>query len=85
MYHLQAGLNFTTILNGVQDLLRDEPALAVRGRYRGYEIAAMPPPSSGGVHLVQILNILEGYDIAAMGFGSAEYLHTLDEAKKLGL
>ncbi|WP_410822661.1 gamma-glutamyltransferase, partial [Methylobacterium oryzisoli] len=54
----------------------------VRGTYRGHEIVAMPPPSSGGVHLVQILNILEGYDLAAMGPGSADAIHLMAEAMK---
>ena len=54
----------------------------VRGSYRGYDIVSMPPPSSGGVHLIEILNILEGYDLAAMGAGSASALHTLAEAMK---
>jgi gamma-glutamyltranspeptidase/glutathione hydrolase len=35
----------------------------VRGRYRGYDIVSMPPPSSGGVHLVEMLNILEGFSL----------------------
>jgi gamma-glutamyltranspeptidase/glutathione hydrolase len=52
------------------------------GTYRGYAIASMPPPSSGGVHLVQILNILEGYDLKALGAGSAEALHLFAEAMK---
>ncbi|OQW85161.1 MAG: gamma-glutamyltransferase [Proteobacteria bacterium ST_bin15] len=54
----------------------------VKGQYRGYDIFSMPPPSSGGVHLIQILNILEGYDLAAVGAGSATGLHLLVEAMK---
>ncbi len=54
----------------------------VRGNYRGYEIVSMPPPSSGGVVLVEMLNILEGYDLAAMGHNSAEYLHVLTETMR---
>lgn len=54
----------------------------VRGTYRGYEIVSMPPPSSGGVHLIEILNVLEGYDLAGMGAGSADALHVLAEAMK---
>jgi len=50
--------------------------------YRGYEIWELPPNSQGIVAL-QMLNILEGYDIASMGFGSAEYMHLFTEAKKL--
>jgi gamma-glutamyltranspeptidase/glutathione hydrolase len=52
----------------------------LRGTYRGTEILTMPPPSSGGVVLLQVLNILEGYDLPGMGFGSAAYLHHLAEA-----
>jgi gamma-glutamyltranspeptidase / glutathione hydrolase len=52
----------------------------VRGRYRGYEIYSMPPPSSGGLHLVQMLNILEGYDLRALG--AADAAHLLIEAMK---
>ena len=39
----------------------------VRGSYRGYDIISAPPPSSGGVHLIEMLNILEGYDLARLG------------------
>lgn len=55
----------------------------VRGAYRGHEIVSMPPPSSGGVHLVQILNILEGFDLKAAGHNSADALHLFAEASKL--
>ena len=55
----------------------------VRGGYRGYEIVGPPPPSSSGVHIVQMLNILEGYDLAAMGFGSADAVHLLAEVMKI--
>ena len=41
----------------------------VRGSYRGYDIASMPPPSSGGMHLIQILNILEGFPLRDLGAG----------------
>jgi len=54
----------------------------VTGRYRGLEIISMPPPSSGGVHLVQMLNILEPFDLAAAGYGSAAAWHPLLEAMK---
>lgn len=54
----------------------------VRGSYRGYQIATMPPPSSGGVHLVQMLNILEGWDLVAQGHNSAAYLHRLIESMR---
>ena len=55
---------------------------AVRGSYRGHDIASMPPPSSGGVHLVQILNILEGFSLRDLGAGSAATLHLMIEAMK---
>ena len=55
----------------------------VRGTYRGFEIVAPPPPSSGGTHIIQILNILEGYKPAEWGHNSAAYLHHLAEAMKL--
>jgi gamma-glutamyltranspeptidase/glutathione hydrolase len=54
----------------------------VSGTYRGYEVVSMPPPSSGGVHLVQMLNILEGWDLASLGHNSAAYLHRLVEAMR---
>jgi gamma-glutamyltranspeptidase/glutathione hydrolase len=55
----------------------------IRGSYRGYEIIGPPPPSSSGVHIAQMLNILEGYDIGALGFGSADAVHLLAEALKI--
>nr|WP_126429427.1 gamma-glutamyltransferase [Brevibacillus marinus] len=55
----------------------------VRGTYRGYEIVSMPPPSSGGLTLLQILKLMEGYDVEKMGVNSAEYLHRLIEATHL--
>ncbi|MDH5618705.1 MAG: gamma-glutamyltransferase [Gammaproteobacteria bacterium] len=54
----------------------------VSTNYRGWDVFELPP-NGQGIAALQILNILEGYDIAGMGFGSAEYLHTLIEAKKL--
>ena len=54
----------------------------IRGIYRGYEIVSMPPPSSGGVGIVQMLNILEGFDLAEMGHNSADYLHVLTETMR---
>ncbi len=54
----------------------------VRGTYRGYDIASMPPPSSGGVHVIQILNILEGYDLAKAGHNTADSIHRLVEAMR---
>lgn len=56
---------------------------ALRGTYRGYEIIGPPPPTSGPLHIIQMLNILEGYDIGAMGFGSPDHVHLLAEALKI--
>ncbi|MBW2245197.1 MAG: gamma-glutamyltransferase [Deltaproteobacteria bacterium] len=55
----------------------------IRGSYRGHEVLSFPPPSSGGIALVEILNIVEPYDLAAMGAGSSASLHRLAEAMKL--
>jgi gamma-glutamyltranspeptidase/glutathione hydrolase len=52
----------------------------IRGTYRGYEIISAPPPSSGGIALVELLNILEGYDLASYGSRSAESMHLSLEA-----
>ncbi|CAM3855141.1 gamma-glutamyltransferase [Xenorhabdus thuongxuanensis] len=50
--------------------------------YRGYKFISSPPPSSGGVTLCEILNIIEGYDLKSMGYNSAAYIHTLTEAMR---
>jgi len=55
----------------------------VAGNYRGYDIYSMPPPSSGGVHLIEILNILEGYDLTVLGPGSFQGTHLMVEAMKM--
>jgi gamma-glutamyltranspeptidase/glutathione hydrolase len=52
----------------------------IRGAYRGYEVISAPPPSSGGVALVESLNILEGYDLAKQGAASAQNIHLIAEA-----
>jgi len=54
----------------------------VRAQFMGYDIVTMPPPSSGGVHLIQMLNILEGYALKDLAPNSAAYLHLLTEAMK---
>lgn len=56
--------------------------IPVVGSYRGYEIYSMPPPSSGGIHIVQIMNILENFDLSAMGHNSADAIHVMAEAMK---
>lgn len=72
--------------------LIDEAALAayqpiwrkpVVGSYRGHKIVTMPPPSSGGIHMLQMLNILEQFDVSAMGYGSADALHLIAESARL--
>jgi len=68
------------------DDLRDYKAIerdVVRGTYRDREIVSMPPPSSGGLHIVQILNMLEGFPIAKSGPNSAQTIHLMAEAMKL--
>lgn len=54
----------------------------VKGMFNGYEITAMPPPSSGGVHVLQMLNVLANDDLKAMGQGTAQSLHLLAETMK---
>lgn len=54
----------------------------ISGKYRGYEVFSMPPPSSGGVHIVQMLGVLEGYDLKSDGHNSAAYLHKLIEVMR---
>ncbi len=55
----------------------------VRGTYRGFTISDTPPPS-GGITLIEVLNILEGYDLASMAHNSSEYIHVLSQALKAG-
>ena len=54
----------------------------LRGNYRGYNIITMPPPSSGGIVMLQVLNMLEGYDIRGMQYNSAAKYHVLAEAMR---
>ncbi len=54
----------------------------IKGTFRGYDVYTMPPASSGGIHLVQMLNILENYDLKSMGHNSADYIHVLVEAMR---
>jgi gamma-glutamyltranspeptidase/glutathione hydrolase len=54
----------------------------VRGTYRGYDVLSMPPSSSGGVALIQLLNILEGFDLRASGLGSAQTIHLVAESMR---
>ncbi len=54
----------------------------IKGNYRGYEIYGMPPPSSGGVLVQQILNMLEPYDLRSLGWGNSETIHLMVEAER---
>jgi gamma-glutamyltranspeptidase/glutathione hydrolase len=56
--------------------------IPIKGTYRGYEIIGMPPPSSGGISVQLMLNILEGYDLKANGAGSAQNIHVMAEAMR---
>ena len=63
----------------VYDVIERE---VIHGTYRGYDIYSMGPPSSGGVAIVEILNILEGYNVERFGYGSSSYYHLLTEAMR---
>jgi gamma-glutamyltranspeptidase / glutathione hydrolase len=65
------------------ELYQPRERAPIRGTYRGYEVISMPPPSSGGVAMVHMLNILEGFDLRGMGHNSAQYMHHLAEAMRL--
>jgi len=69
----------------IEDLLNYKAIIRqpIWGKYRGYDVASMPPPSSGGTHIIEILNILEGYPIKALGHNSAETIHLMVEGMKL--
>lgn len=56
---------------------------AVTGSYRGYQVVSMPPPSSGGVHVIQMLNMLEHFPLAKLGVNSAQTIHDMTEVMKL--
>lgn len=66
------------------DLANYEPSIRkpIHGNYRGYDIFSMPPPSSGGIHVVQILNMMENYDIGKLGHNSAATVHVMAESMK---
>ena len=68
----------------LEDLEKYQPVerAPVIGTYRGYEIISMPPPSSGGIALVELLNILENYDLSNEDWGSSKYIHHIVEAMK---
>lgn len=66
------------------DLKKYEPTVRkpLKGSYRGYEIVTMPPPSSGGAALLEMLNILEHYKLAELGPGSSDTIHLLIESQR---
>lgn len=66
------------------DLARYKPIWrdAVHGTYRGYDIFSMSPPSSGGTHIIQMLNVMEGYNLKEMGHNSSATLHVLAESMR---
>jgi gamma-glutamyltranspeptidase / glutathione hydrolase len=68
-----------------EDLASYNPVIRepVRGTYRGYDIYSMPPPSSGGVHLIQMLNMLERFPRGLYGHNTAKTIHILVETMKL--
>jgi gamma-glutamyltranspeptidase/glutathione hydrolase len=61
---------------------RAKKRVPLRGSYRGYEVISMPPISSGGTALIEMLNILEGYQIQKSGFGAADTIHLMTEAMR---
>ena len=69
----------------LQDLIEYQPRLLepITGDYRGYDIFSMPPPSSGGTHLIQILNIMENFDIASMNYHGPTHISVMAEAMKM--
>jgi gamma-glutamyltranspeptidase/glutathione hydrolase len=75
----KGGLITQADLAGYRTVTRE----VIRSHYRGYEIVGPPPPSSAGVHIAQMLHILEGYDLAALGFGAADTVHLMAEALKI--
>ena len=63
---------------------RTMPASVVKGSYRGFDIIGPPPPTAGGVHVIEMLNILEGFDVAGLGFGTVDGVHLLAEVIGIG-
>jgi gamma-glutamyltranspeptidase / glutathione hydrolase len=77
---MQAGKGLIT----KEDLARYRPKMRqpVRGTYRGFEIISMPSPSSGGTHIIEMLNILEGFDMRRLGHNTPASIHILAETMK---
>ena len=72
------GLITTDDLAGYAPVERE----VLHGTYRGFEILTMPPPSSGGIALIQMLHMLEPHDLTAMGFQGTDTLHLMTEAMR---
>jgi gamma-glutamyltranspeptidase / glutathione hydrolase len=91
LYHGPLGQEFTACMHARGGILTHADLATykvieravIRGSYRNFEIVGPPPPSCSGVHVVQMLNILEAYDIRGMGFGSPDALHLLAEVLKI--
>jgi gamma-glutamyltranspeptidase/glutathione hydrolase len=77
--HTNGGLITLADLKAYRPVIRKP----VHGNYRGYEIFSMPPPSAGGIFLIQMLNILEKFPIVHLGHNSAETIHIMAETMKL--
>lgn len=77
--HTEDGVITTADLRNYNALIKQP----VSGTYRGFEIYSSAPPSGGGTHLIELLNILEGFDLKSMQHNSAEYIHILAEAMKM--
>lgn len=71
-------------LISAEDLVNYQPKqrTVVKGNYRGYEVVTMPLPSSGGIHIIQMLNILEHFPIAKLGANTAQAIHLMAESMK---
>ncbi|WP_108485164.1 gamma-glutamyltransferase [Oceaniglobus ichthyenteri] len=70
-----------------QDDLRDYQVKlrdAITGTYRGFDVVGPPPPASSGVHIAQMLNLLEHHDVAGLGFGSVQGMHLMAEVIRIG-
>ena len=72
------GLIDAASLSAYKPMFRD----VVEGTYRGFKVVSMPPPSSGGVHILQMLNILENFPVRDLGAGSADNIHLLTEVAR---
>ena len=77
---MRAGGGFVTAEDLADYTVREREPL--RGNYRGHEVLSMPPPSSGGVALLQMLNLLEGYDLRELGHGGSASIHLLVEVMR---